>query len=112
MTIEAKINATNVLIEQEAFKDNGEMLKYQEKKIKQAMSIEKDASDEIEILLPKLESTVELLDDGDFSLTADFIIENLVKDQGQRGEIARKIIKYNSKQQAIQDLIQSLYLNE
>ena len=28
MTIEAKINATNVLIEHEAFKDNGEQLKY------------------------------------------------------------------------------------
>ena len=61
------------------------------------MKRETKASEEIEILLPKLEKTLEVLDDEDFSLSADFIIENLVKNDGQRGEIARRIIKYQSK---------------
>ena len=46
------------------------------------MKRETKASEEIEILLPKLEKTLEVLDDEDFSLSADFIIENLVKNDG------------------------------
>ena len=57
------------------------------------------------MLLPKLEAAKATMDSLDSGLSAEFIIENLVSEQGFRGEVARKIIAYQSKERAIQDCI-------
>ena len=45
-------------------------------------------------MLPKAEKDTAIMESNDSGLKADFIIENMVQDNGFRGEIARKIIRY------------------
>ena len=61
---------------------------------------EEDANEQLEQLLPRLEATVATLTDSDELLTVESIIARVVQD-GDLGEVGRKIIKYQAKERAI-----------
>ena len=88
------------MTEKEFFQDNAKILKQESAKIENARTREEKASDALDELLPKLESTVEAFGECSDELTMETVVESMVQD-GPMGEIGRKIIKYQAKEKAI-----------
>ena len=60
-------------------------------------------------MIPKLEASVSADDNGQSQeLTVEKVVETMIQETGPLGEIGRKIIKYQSKEKAIQDAIMAL----
>ena len=72
--------------------------------MQRARKAEEDANAELEELIPRMEATVASLGEVE-ELTLEKVIEGVVQDNGHHGEFGRKIIKYQSKEKAIQDCI-------
>lgn len=80
ITIEAKIEVTNTLIEQEAFKDNKKIVDFEGQKIKRALKEAETGADQLEEILPKLEQAAEALGESDTAASAENIVQNLVQE--------------------------------
>lgn len=81
-------------------------IKRENTKIERARKVEEDANDLLEQIIPKLEAVAGEESNSE-ELTAETIIEKMIVD-GPMGEIGHKIIKYQSKEKAIQDAILAL----
>lgn len=105
-----QFSTQKTITENEFFQDNNKQLKQQAALIKRGREQEEKANEFFEEILPKLESTCESIENQD-ELTAEKIMNELVQ-EGPQGEIGRKIIKYQSKANAIQDALLALRQNQ
>lgn len=84
------------------------MIKRENTKIEKARKKEENANEVLDDMIPKLEAVTNEGEDGSAELTVEKIIETMITDGGPYGEIGRNIIKYQSKEKAIQDAILAL----